>query len=272
VRSRTLIPTKTRPRASGVTRSGAAVMLTAAAFSLALIVTPTANSWATGASAAPSVSSRMSPAGEATVSSQVPSEAADEATQAAEAFRKVMSNPEHSIPQRVLDRAEAIGVFADIVQAAFIVGGRGGDGVISRKTADGWSVPAFFKLGGASIGAQIGGRKTDIVLVFTTKAAIDALLDDRLTLGAEVTATAGPVEATAAEATTTTTEDRVLIYSRDRGLFAGAALDGAVITPDNDLNRATYKTTAREILTGTTTIAPPAGVRVFLDALQRPKS
>ena len=210
----------------------------------------------------------------ATAPRQAPQEATEEATEAAEAFRKVMSRPEHAIPQRVLDRAEGIGVFANVVQAAFIVGGRGGDGVISRKTADGWGVPAFFKLGGSSVGAQIGGRKTDIILVFTTKAAIDALLDDKLTLGAEVSATAGDVEATAAEAATTTSETGVLIYSRDRGLFAGAALDGAAITPDNDLNRATYGMTAREILTGATgaTKTAPAGVRVFMDALQRPKS
>ena len=162
--------------------------------------------------------SRFSPAGfDVIYSGDV---CVDAAARAAEAFRNVMNKPEHSIPQRVLDRAEAIGVFANIVQAAFIVGGRGGDGVISRRTTDGWGVPAFFKLGGASIGAQIGGRKTDIVLVFTTKASIDALLDDRLTLGAEVTATAGAAEATAAEAATSTAEDGVLIYSRDRGLFA----------------------------------------------------
>lgn len=245
--------------------------LAAATFSLALIVTPTAGSSATASSTAPPLSALTSSTQEASASTE-PREAAGEAAEAAEAFRNVMSKPEHAIPQRVLDRAEAIGIFANVVQAAFIVGGRGGDGVISRKTTDGWGVPAFFKLGGASIGAQIGGRKTDIVLVFTTKASIDALLDDRLTLGAEVTATAGAVEATAAEAATSTAEDGILIYSRDRGLFAGAALDGAVITPDNDLNRATYGTAAREILTGTTAIAPPAGVRVFLDALRRPKS
>jgi lipid-binding SYLF domain-containing protein len=246
-------------------------MFTAATFSLALITTTIGDSTVIASSAAHAASGQTS-ARETTQPTLAPREAIEEATEAAGAFRSVMGDPEHAIPQRVLDRAEAIGVFANIVQAAFIVGGRGGDGVISRKGADGWGAPAFFKLGGASVGAQIGGRKTDIVLVFMSKAAIDALLDDRLTLGAEVTATAGPAQATAAEAATTTTDDRVLIYSRDRGLFAGAALDGAVITPDNDLNRATYRATAREILTGAKATTPPAGVRVFLDALDRPKS
>jgi lipid-binding SYLF domain-containing protein len=243
-------------------RSRAAVVLVAAALWLA---TPTADSSRPASSAGGSASIQAS-------SDQIPREAAGEATEAAEAFRNLMSKPEHAIPQRVLERAEAIGVFANVVQAAFIVGGRGGDGVISRKAKDGWGVPAFFKLGGASVGAQIGGRQTDIVLVFTSKQAIDALLDDRLTLGAEVTATAGPAEATAAQTATTTSDEGVLIYSRDRGLFAGAALDGAVITPDNDLNRATYGTTAREVLTGTKVIPTPPGVRVFLDTLRTPKS
>lgn len=197
-----------------------------------------------------------------------PAEATEEVREAGAAFQRVMSTPEGSIPPSVLARATGVGVFANVVQAAFIAGGRGGDGLISARRNGAWSSPAFFKLGGASIGAQIGGRKTDIVLVFTSKEALDALLDDRLEFGAEVKAVAGPNAAQAASAATTT-DAGILVYTRDRGLFAGAALDGTVITPDKDLNRATYGHTARELLTGAGPSTPPAIVQPFLDMLSR---
>jgi lipid-binding SYLF domain-containing protein len=196
-------------------------------------------------------------------------EAAEEAREAANGLARVMSSPETSIPPGVLERAKAIGVFANVVQAAFIAGGRGGDGVISARTNGAWTVPAFFRMGGASVGLQIGGRQTDIVLVFTTQKALDALLDDRLEFGAEVKAVAGPNAAEAASAATTIRDAGLLIYAKDRGLFAGAALDGAIITPHNDLNRALYGVTAVEILRGTAPKSTPAAVQPFLEALRK---
>jgi lipid-binding SYLF domain-containing protein len=196
-------------------------------------------------------------------------EAAEEVREATEAWERVMGTQETAVPQSVLGRAKAIGIFGNVVQAAFIAGGRGGDGVILSRSDRGWGSPAFLRLGGASVGAQIGGRRTDLVLVFTSQKALDALLDDRLEFGAEVTAVAGPDSATAASAAATTADNGLLVYARDRGLFAGAALEGAVITPNNDLNRATYKTTAREILTKPEATTPPSIVQPLLDALAK---
>ncbi len=206
-----------------------------------------------------------------TPSASAQKEAREEIGEAVEAFNGIMTSPDHAIPSAVLERAVGIGVFAKVVQAAFIAGGRGGDGVITAQSRDGVrTVPAFFRLGGASVGLQIGGSRTDIIFVFTTQRALDALLDDRLEFGTEVKAVAGPNAAELPKAAATTKDAGILIYSRDRGLFAGVAMEGAVIRPHNDLNRALYGATAEEILRGHGPKDAPAIVRPFLDALQKP--
>jgi lipid-binding SYLF domain-containing protein len=201
--------------------------------------------------------------------SDAAADAAEEAREATEALRRVMSHAENAVPPSVLEQAKAVAVFDNVVQAAFIAGGRGGDGVVSARHGGAWTVPAFFRMGGASVGAQIGARRTDIVLVFTTEKALKSLLDDRLEFGAEVKAVAGPNAREAASAASTAADDGLLVYTRDRGLFAGVALDGAVITPNNDLNRAVYGLVAREILTGSAPSRSPDTVQTFLETLTR---
>jgi lipid-binding SYLF domain-containing protein len=193
--------------------------------------------------------------------------AVEESQEAAEALRAVMETPDKGIPVDLLSRAEAVAVFANVVKAAVLIGGRGGDGAISRRTESGWSVPAFFKLGGASAGAQIGGSRSDIVLLFMDQASLDALLDDRLELGADVEAVAGPVGRRVSASTTSTLDKGVLVYRRSQGLFAGASVSGAVVTPDNELNRGVFGADARAILTGPEVASPPEGTRAFSEAL-----
>ena len=188
-----------------------------------------------------------------------------ELAEATQAFRKVMR--EQPNPHALLERAVAVGVLEGLVQAAFIVGGHGGDGIITRRLADGsWSAPAFVKVGGATIGAQIGVSQTDVVLLFMTKKAVDSLLDNRLEVGSDIVAVAGTAQASA---NTNAPGDDVLAFSNNEGLFAGAALKGAVITPDNDLNRAVYNASADVILSGRTAITPPAGLELFNEELAR---
>ena len=99
-------------------------------------------------------------------------EASREAQKASDAFAEIMNIAEKAIPQSLLDRAEAIAVFPDVIKAGFIIGGRGGHGVISRRVKGGWSAPAAFDLGGGSIGLQIGASKTDFVLLFMNDDAL----------------------------------------------------------------------------------------------------
>src|SRR6266850_7969785 len=102
-------------------------------------------------------------------------EAASQSAKAARVFNEIMGTREKSIPRDLLDRAEAVAVFPSVLKAGFILGGRGGSGVISRRVAGGWSAPAFFDLGGGSIGLQIGASSTDYILLFMNENAVDSL-------------------------------------------------------------------------------------------------
>ncbi|HEX7316002.1 MAG TPA: lipid-binding SYLF domain-containing protein [Pyrinomonadaceae bacterium] len=178
-------------------------------------------------------------------------EAAKKSDSASNVFEQVMGAPDRSIPRELLDRAEAVAVFPGMLKAGFVVGGRGGSGVISRRVTGGWSVPAFFKMGGASLGLQIGAARTDLILLFMNDDALKGLLEDKLELGGEASAAAGPIGRTASATTNLTLDAGILSYSRSKGLFAGLEIKGAVINPDNNLNEALYGYKAREILTGT---------------------
>jgi lipid-binding SYLF domain-containing protein len=193
------------------------------------------------------------------------------AQEAAETFTEIMNVRERAIPKELLDKADAIAVFPGVIKAAFIFGGKGGQGVISRRTRNGWSAPAFFNLGGGSFGAQIGASKTDYVLLIMNEEGVNGLLKDKFEIGGEVGVAAGPVGREAAASTNPRLDAGILSYSRSKGAFIGAALKGAVISPDNDLNEAVYGKKAEEILKGSpmTLTQMPAGVRIFPRTLAR---
>ena len=175
-------------------------------------------------------------------------DAARHAGDASETFTEIMNVKDKAIPQELLDTAEAIAVFPGVIKAAFVFGGRGGQGVISRRVKGGWSAPAFFNLGGGSFGPQIGAQKTDYVLLIMNESGLNGLLKDKFELGGEASIAAGPVGREAAASTNPRLDAGILSYSRSKGAFIGAALKGAVITPDNDLNEAVYGKNADELL------------------------
>jgi SH3 domain-containing YSC84-like protein 1 len=199
-------------------------------------------------------------------------EAARKASDAARVFEQIMGAPDRSIPNELLDRAEAVAVFPGVLKAGFVVGGRGGSGIISRRITGGWSAPAYFKLGGASVGLQIGASKTDFVLLFMNEDALKGLLEDKLEVGGEASAAAGPVGRAASASTNLTLDAGILSYSRSKGLFAGLELKGAVINPDNNLNEALYGLKARDLLTGANRVQMSEllpGVILFPNTLSR---
>lgn len=198
--------------------------------------------------------------------------AAEQSSRAARVFEEIMGTREKSIPQDLLDKAEAVAVFPGVIKGGFIVGGRGGKGVISRRVAGGWSAPAFFDLGGGSIGLQIGVASTDYILLFMNEGAVGSLLKDKFEIGGEGSAAAGPVGRSASASTDARMSAQILSYSRSRGAFAGLELKGVVIKPDNEDNNQVYSMTARDILTGGNKISMetmPEGVRVFPQTLAR---
>jgi SH3 domain-containing YSC84-like protein 1 len=193
------------------------------------------------------------------------------ASESAKTFTEIMNVKDQAIPRELLDKAEAIAVFPNVVKAAFVIGGHGGQGVISRRLRGGWSAPAYFNLGGGSFGAQIGATKTDYVLLIMNEDGIKGLLEDKFEIGGEVGVAAGPVGREASASTNPTLDAGILSYSRSKGAFIGAALKGASIRPDNDLNEAVYGKKANEVLTGPliTLEKMPAQVRIFPRTLAR---
>lgn len=193
------------------------------------------------------------------------------AAAAAKVFTEIMNVRDKAIPKELLDKAEAIAVFPGVVKAAFIFGGKGGQGVISRRTPKGWTAPAFFNVSGGSFGAQIGASRTDYVLLIMNEDGLNGLLKDKFEIGGEVGVAAGPVGREAAASTNLLLDAGILSYSRSKGAFIGAALKGAVISPDNDLNEAVYAMKAAEVLKdrSMTLSQMPAGVRIFPRTLSR---
>src|SRR5439155_9019698 len=144
-------------------------------------------------------------------------------------------------------------------------------GVIIKRTPNGWSAPYFFNLSCGSFGAQIGATKTDYVLLIMNQDGLNGLLKDKFEIGGEVGVAAGRVGREAAASTNPRLDAGILSYSRSKGAFIGAAIKGAAISPDNDLNEAVYGMKAREVLTNKamTLSQMPAGVRIFPRTLAR---
>jgi lipid-binding SYLF domain-containing protein len=184
----------------------------------------------------------------------------EQSEKAGQAFREIMSAPDKAIPQNVLDRAECVAVFPTVIKAAFGIGGRGGRGVASCRTAAGWSAPAYFTLGGGSFGFQIGVEATDLVMLFMTENGLKSLLATRFELGGDASVAAGPVGRQAGASTDLKLNAQILSYSRSKGAFAGVALNGAVIQAADDDMRDAYGAgvTAKEVLTGSKIKAAPA--------------
>jgi lipid-binding SYLF domain-containing protein len=166
---------------------------------------------------------------------------AERAQRSADVLQAAVEAEDGSIPQNLLQRAWGVAVIPHVVKGALGIGGRWGKGLVVQRHDDGsWSSPAFVSVGGASYGFQIGVEATDLVLIFTDRTGLDSLLDDKLKLGADATVTAGPLGRKAEVGTNLTLDSAIYAYSRSKGLFAGVALDGAVLTLDDDANRKVY--------------------------------
>ena len=198
------------------------------------------------------------------------SDEVSQSEKAAKVFSEIMGTPDKGIPKELLESAKCVAVFPNVIKAGFIVGGRGGRGVASCRTGNSWSSPAFFNLGGGSIGLQIGAQSTDFVLLFMSNDGMNSLLTDSFTLGGDSSVAAGPVGRQAGADTDLKLTSKILSYSRSKGLFAGLELKGVVIKQDKDDISSVYGTgvTAKEVLNGGK-VTTPAAVRAFPIMLSR---
>jgi SH3 domain-containing YSC84-like protein 1 len=159
---------------------------------------------------------------------------------AADVLSEIQDAPDQGIPENVLGSAECVAVVPTLLNGGFIVGARYGRGVASCRTPKGWSSPAFFMVEGGSVGFQIGGQAVDLVMLVMNADGMKNLLSSKFKLGADASAAAGPVGRAAAADTDWKLKAQILSYSRARGVFAGVALDGAVIKQDKDSTREFY--------------------------------
>jgi lipid-binding SYLF domain-containing protein len=189
---------------------------------------------------------------------------------AATVFSEIMAAPDKGIPRDLLEKAHCIVVVPDLKKGAFIVGAKYGKGVLScRTSAGGWSAPGAVRVEGGSVGLQIGGSVTDVVLLVMNERGANKLLSDQFTLGGEGEVAAGPVGRTAAAGTDAKMSAEILSWSRTHGIFAGLSLQGATLRQDTKDNELMYgkALTNQEIVKGGT--KPPASADKLLAALNR---
>jgi lipid-binding SYLF domain-containing protein len=183
---------------------------------------------------------------------------------ATQVFKEIMNTPDQGIPQELLESAKCIAIIPGDVKFAFIFGGNYGRGLATCRTGHGWSAPVFLALEGGSVGYQIGGSSTDIVMLFMNDHALKSLLSDKFKLGADASVAAGPVGRSAAAGTDLKLNAEILSYSRSKGLFAGVSLNGAVVQADKSGDEAMYghDVNRHEILDGK--VAVPESAQALL--------
>lgn len=181
-----------------------------------------------------------------------------------------MGAEDNAIPRAILSKAEAVAIFPDTVKAGFIVGGTRGRGILSVRSATGWSAPAFMTLTGGSVGLQIGGQAADIILVINERRGLENLVRNQFKIGADASVAAGPVGRDAQAATDIQLRAQILSYSRARGLFAGVTINGSTIRQDVDANERFYgkRLETRQIVFDGAA-GSPEPVAPWLDALAR---
>ncbi len=179
-------------------------------------------------------------------------------------IQEILSMPDKSLPNDILSDATCVAVVPAYKKAAFVVGGQYGQGVVTCRTKDGWSAPAFLQFAGGSFGWQIGGQSTDLILIAVNEKGFQDLLKSKFKIGANASAAAGPVGRSAQASTNLTMHSELLAYSRNRGLFAGADLSGTTVTQNSDDTRAFYGTNipSSTILEGHT--AAPEAAQPFV--------
>ena len=199
-------------------------------------------------------------------------DATDRLDSAKQVMHEIMGMPDKGIPEEVLGHAKCIAVVPHMVKGGFVFGGKGGKGVATCRTANGWSAPAFITISGGSWGLQIGVEAVDVVMIIQNEKGMQRLLSSNFQVGADASAAAGPVGRHAEAGTDWKMDTEILTYSRAKGAFAGLTLEGASIRQDNDSRHAMYgpKVTTRALLLGK--VPAPSEAKPFLAEIRGAKA
>ena len=189
--------------------------------------------------------------------------------EAAAVFSEITSAPDKGIPQDTLEKAHCAVIVPGMKKGAFIVGAQYGKGFVTCRSGAGWSAPAAIKMEGGSLGFQIGGSETDVVMLVMNERGAQKLMESQFTLGGEGEVAAGPVGRTATAETDAKFRAEMLSWSRSRGVFAGISLKGATLRADQEDNEALYgkKMETKEVINGK--VAPNAAGRRLTELLSK---
>jgi SH3 domain-containing YSC84-like protein 1 len=199
-------------------------------------------------------------------------DAIDRLNNAATVLHEIMDAPDQRIPEEIMKRAKCIAVIPHLMKGGFFFGAEHGKGVATCRTAEGWSAPAFIKIGGGSWGTQIGVEAIDLVMVIKSEKGMQKLLSAKFEIGKDASAAIGPVGRHSSESTDVKLDTMILTYSRAKGAFLGLTFVGALVRGDNDSRHAMYgpRVTTRATLLGR--VAAPAAAQPFLDAVRGAKA
>jgi lipid-binding SYLF domain-containing protein len=191
--------------------------------------------------------------------------------EAAGVFSEIMATPDKGIPQDLLAKAHCIVIVPGLKTAAFLFGGKYGKGYLScrNKSGKGWSAPGTVRIEGGSVGFQIGGSETDLIMLVMNERGVDKLLSSKFTLGAEGSVAAGPVGRSATAQTDAQMHAEILSWSRSQGLFAGLALQGATLRQDLDDNGTLYGKKLENRVIVTTGVRAPAAAAKLIALLNK---
>ena len=192
----------------------------------------------------------------------------DRLNAAAVVLEEIVQQPDAGIPRDLFKKAECVVIVPGLKKGAFIVGGKYGRGFMScRRAVGGWSAPGGVRIEGGSVGFQVGGTETDVVMLVMNPSGVDKLLSSQFTLGGEASAAAGPLGRNASAMTDAQMRAEILSWSRARGVFAGISLDGATLRGDEGTNKELYgrDVSNREVVTGT--MAAPGGAERLMKEL-----
>ncbi len=202
---------------------------------------------------------------------QLDDKIADRLYESATVFNELMNAPDGGVPKKVMQDAECVAVIPAVKKAALGIGGTYGRGVLVCKKDNGkgpWGPPSMIGISGGSFGIQIGGQSNDVIMLFMTPDSVQRLLKEKVTIGADMSAAAGPLGRQASAETTASLRAEILTYGRSRGVFAGISLKGTALSPDKDGNKSLYNkdVPAKDLLMdGALPIPEPA--RKLIDAL-----
>jgi SH3 domain-containing YSC84-like protein 1 len=199
-------------------------------------------------------------------------DATDRLDNATKVMHEIMGMPDNGIPEEVLEHARCVAVVPHMMKGGFIFGGKGGKGVATCRTANGWSAPAFITISGGNWGLQIGVEAVDLVMIIQNEKGMQKLLESNFHVGGDASAAAGPVGRHAEAGTDWKMDTEVLTYSRAKGAFAGLTLEGASIRQDDDSRHAMYgrKVTTRALLLGQVPV--PSVAQPFLAEIRGAKA